>query len=96
MEQHGAYNLIDFSNMFLCCHVQREMAYQRFRFTSRTTRFVLISCILVPGALLYFSNATHVRPITPNITSSIDDFSAEQTRWDWTGKRKGESLKREP
>ncbi|KIM80907.1 hypothetical protein PILCRDRAFT_9322 [Piloderma croceum F 1598] len=54
----------------------RENAYQRFRFTSRTTRVVLISCILIPGALLYFSNATHMR-------------------WDWTGKRKGESLKRE-
>jgi len=54
----------------------REDAYQRFRFTPRTTRVAIIGFILVPGALLYYCNQTH-------------------TRWDWTGKRKGESLKRE-
>jgi hypothetical protein len=75
MERYGDYNLSNFSNISLYRHVQRENAYQRFRFTSRTTRVVLISCMLIPGALLYFSNATHVRSITSNITSSIDDFS---------------------
>jgi len=54
----------------------REDAYQQFRFTSRNTRLALVGLLLVPGALFYFSNTTHMR-------------------WDWTAKRKGESLKRE-
>jgi hypothetical protein len=39
----------------------REDAYKRFRWTSRTTRVSLIGFIVIPGALFYYCNTTHLR-----------------------------------
>jgi hypothetical protein len=77
------------------CHCQRETAFQRFRWTHYTTKVALIGLVLVPGAIFYYCNTTHVRPIVSSVASPADCCSTIYYRCGGIGQRNGKESRSE-
>ena len=94
MEHHGMYDgpwaLVTSKHTLS----QREDAYKHFRWTPHTTKVAVVSLIVIPASLFYVFNSTHVRVIISEPFLLTYDLKL-QLKWNWTAKRKGESLKRE-
>ncbi|KAK7055311.1 hypothetical protein R3P38DRAFT_2846348 [Favolaschia claudopus] len=68
----------------------REEQYKHFRWTNRTVRAAFWGVVIIPVGLFLTISATQARKTGLSVCYSSHYYP--QNKWDWTGKRKNESL----
>jgi hypothetical protein len=68
---------------------QRESYYKNFRFTPRAGVVAGLGMVVIPAGFYYLFSQTTVRPSS---LRSLPPLTHTQLKFDWTAKRKGESL----
>lgn len=72
----------------------RENVYKTFRFTPRTTRASILWAFVVP-AFIYYGVADQNASGFIVFRIQADNASLTQNKWDWIGKRREDSLRRQ-